>query len=150
MQIHFARYEAKSQRYIYGFWAALVIGGLAAISSNPNGFGVAQILLAGAFALLVTYAAQRIADDYAEDEFLEGELTGDEYMALNSRLRMYPEIQAELHDLLPGDSRVTYVQAHRIEEIINRHAQGARVQQDEDAREQNRKQLLKTLGTKKG
>ncbi len=149
MQIHFARYEAKHQRYIYGYWAALIIGGLAAISSNPDGFGVAQILLAASFALLCVYAAQRISDNYGEDAFFKEELSGDEYMALNSRLRMYPELREQLRDLLPLDSRVTYAQAYQIEEIINRHTQGARAQQDEEARDQNRKQLLKTLGGKK-
>ena len=147
MQIHFARYEATRQRYLYGFWAALVIGGVAAVSSNPNGFGVAQILLAAAFVLLVLYASGQVSDDYGSEAFLERELTGDEYMALNSRLQMYPELRDRLRDLMPRDSHITYAQAYQIEQIINPHAQGARTQQHEEAREQNRKQLLKTLST---
>jgi len=145
MQIHFARYEAKSQRYLYGYWGALVIGGIAAISTNPDGFGVAQILLAASFVLLVMYAGSQISDDYGKDAFLKQELTGDEYMALSSRLQMYPELRERLRELLPADKHVSYAQAYQIEELINQHAQGARAQRDEEAREQNRKQLLKTL-----
>jgi hypothetical protein len=147
MQIHFARYEAKSKRYLYGYWVAIVIGGLAAISSNPDGFGIAQVLLAAAFLALALYASGVISDDYGNGAFLKQEISGDEYMALNSRLQMYPELREQLREHMPEDNHISYSQAFEIERIVNQHAQGARVAQDEDAREHNRKQLLKTIGS---
>lgn len=145
MQIHFARYESKSKRYLYGYWVALVIGGLAAISSNPNGFGIAQLLLAAAFVLLALYASGLISDNYGEGYFQDQEISGDEYMALNSRLQMYPELQEKLLDQVGAISRVTYAQAIEIEQIVNQHTKGARAQQDEETRGHNREQLLKTI-----
>ena len=119
MAIHFARFQAHSNRYGGLFAIALVVGGIAAISSNPNGFGVAQLGLAAAFVLLLTWASSRIGDDYREQAFMATELSPDEYMALNARLERYPDLRGKIKALLPESGLVSYEDAYRMETIVN-------------------------------
>jgi hypothetical protein len=145
MRIHFARREQKSRKMLLAFWAALLVGGIAAISS-PDGFGIAQIGLAGAFVLLAAYASASISDDYGEQAFATREVSGDEYTALNTRLQMYPDLKGPVKELIGEDSKVTYREAYQIEDVINSHALGALAQQDEAARQESRDTLYKNLG----
>ena len=119
MAIRFARFQAHSNRYSGPFAIALVVGGIAPISSNPNGFGIAQMGLAAAFALLLAWASSRIGDDYREQAFMAEELSPDEYMALNARLGRYPDLRGKIKTLLPESGLVSYGDAYRMEAAIN-------------------------------
>jgi len=121
MGIRFAQYEERNRKHLYGFWVTLVLGGLSAITSNPNEFGLAQVLLAAAFVLLISCASSRINDDYGKQEFLGSELAADEYLTLGARLERYPDLRAKVRELLPDSRKVTYADAERIEQIVNSH-----------------------------
>ncbi len=145
MRIHFARHEQKSRKMAIGYWAAIIVGGVATISS-PDGFGIAQLGLAAAFVMLAGYASARIKDDYAEGAFADQEIGSDEYTALNTRLQMYPDLRGPVNELIGKDKKVNYREAYEIEDVINSHALGALAQQDEAAREESRAALYKSLG----
>ncbi len=146
MRIRFARFEDTRKHYILGFWLCIVIGGLAALSSGEHGLWIAEVLLAGAFVCLWGIMAARIRNDYGQQEFQQQEISGDEYIALNSRLKMYPEAKDEVSKLVPKDGRINYELAYEIEDLINRHAYGMKALRDEEAREKSRGEVAQSLG----
>ena len=121
MGIKFAHYDERNRKYLYGFGAALVLGGLSAITSNPNGFGLAQLLLAASFVLLIAYSASFINDGYRKQDFLASELSTDEYMALGAWVERYPDLRNKVRDLLPESGKVSYADAEQLQQIINSH-----------------------------
>ena len=143
MGITFARYEDHSRKYLLAFGATILIGGLAAISSNPNGFGVAQVLLAAAFVLLLMYAGGRMGDDYRKQDFQASELSVDEYMALSARVERYPDLRDKIRELLPESGKVSYADAERMEPIINAHVPPGS-QAEREALEQYRSTLYRS------
>lgn len=143
MGIKFAQYEERSRKYLIGYGVAIVVGGLTAISSNPEGFGIAQLLLAASFVLIAMYMGSRISDDYGEQAFLASELTADEYMALNARLERYPDLRDKIRQLLPESGKVSYADARRMQEIVDSHVPPASPSEQE-ALEEVRKALYRT------
>jgi hypothetical protein len=142
MGIRFAQFAENNRKYLYGFWATVVLGGLSAVTTSPNGFGLAQVLLAAAFVLLIAYASSQINDDYRKQDFLGSELTADEYLALGARLERYPDLRAKVRELLPDSGKVTYEDAERIEQIVNSHVPLGS-QTEKEALEQHRSALYR-------
>lgn len=142
MGISFARYEERSRRYLLGYAATIVVGGLAAISSDVDGFGVAQLLLTASFVFIIMYMGGRIGDDYRKQEFLGKEISVDEYMALSARVERYPDLKAKILEMLPESGHLSYADAARMEPIVNAHIP-AGSQAEQEALEQYRAALYR-------
>lgn len=146
MRIYFSRHQEQSRKYVHGFWAAIVVGAIATIAANPHGFGLGAFLLALAFVALCAYMGAKVKDDYADQEFRARELGGEEYMALDSRLKTYPELKEKVGALLQGSDRITYARAYELEEVVNAHADKMTAQQDAESQQRNRQAVFESVG----
>ena len=145
MRIYFSRYQEQSRKYVVGFWATFLIGGVAAVAANPHGFGLGAFFLAASFAALCGYMASKVGDDYGDEDFRSRELSGDEYMALDSRLQTYPELKDKVAESLSDSQRITYGQAYELEELVNAHADEVAAIEDKAAQEKNRQALFENV-----
>ncbi len=148
MRIYFSRYQEQRRKYVVGFWAAILIGGLAAVTANPTGFGLGAFLLTVAFVALCGFMAMQVSDDYGDEDFRSRELSGDEYLALDSRLQTYPELKEKIAEALSEEDRITYGKAYEIERIVNAHADKVKAAEDEAAQQTNRKALFESVSKK--
>lgn len=143
MQIRFARFEEPNRGIIYGFWVSFVLGGLLAVTSGHQGAGhfAAGLLLAAAFVLLILDAAGTVRSGFGRAAHLAQEISSQEYVALEGRMKTYPELRQELAGLLPASGEITYKVAYRIEAVINKHAASEQARRDEQDREQAKASL---------
>ena len=146
MRIYFSRHQEQSRKFVMGFWVTVVIGGIGALTANPMGFGLGSFFLTVAFVALCGYMASKVADDHGDKEFRERELSGDEYMALDSRLQTYPELKEQVAEALSDSDRITYGQAYELETLINERADEVTAIENKEAQEKNRQTLFDNVG----
>jgi predicted metal-binding transcription factor (methanogenesis marker protein 9) len=146
MRIYFSRYQEQSRKYVIGFWVAFLVGAVAILTANPTGFGLGALLLAVCFVALCGYMAAKVGDDYRDQDFRSRELSGDEYMALDSRLQTYPELKSQVAESLSDSRRITYAQAYELEDLVNAHADEVTATEDKEAQQKNRQALFENVG----
>ena len=131
MQIRFARYQDNVKGVVIAYGLAIGIGAIAALS----GAAAAGLFLFAAFILLIWYGAAVVKAGHGRAEFEDRELTGQEYQALESRLRMYPELTEKVGAMLPDTKVITYADAYHLEDLINTRVEEVQAAKDEQMRQ---------------